>query len=74
LILNFSNNVPGGPVADEMDVHLEGKGWQRTQRLMFGDEGFNFGRYPVGKPSNKIVGFALYTITTPEEEKMSTVK
>ena len=36
---------------------------QHPHRLMFGDEGFNFGRYPKDKPSNKVLGFAFYTKT-----------
>lgn len=60
LILNFSTNTPGGLTPDEIDSRLERQGWEKTERLMFGEEGFHFGRYPQGKPANKILGFAFY--------------
>lgn len=60
LILNFSTNVPGGPSIDEIDEWLQSKGWNKEERLMFGEKGFNFGRYPDDKPANKICGFAMY--------------
>lgn len=63
LILNFSVSTTAQADTisiEEIDERLEGKGWKRTERMMFGDEGFNFGRYPEGKPANKQLGFTLY--------------
>jgi methyltransferase (TIGR00027 family) len=37
------------------------KGWKLEKIIWFGDEGFNFGRYPEGKPSNAKAGFCLFT-------------
>ena len=60
LVLNFSTNTPGGLSSDEIDERLGGQGWKNTETLMFGEEGFNFGRYPQGKPANKVLGFSMY--------------
>lgn len=38
---------------------LEGS-WKKVDRLMFGDEGFNFGRYPADRPVNLYCCFAIY--------------
>jgi methyltransferase (TIGR00027 family) len=63
LILNFSNNDPQGPTIDEIDKQLvETKGeWIKQQKLMFGEDGFNFDRYPANKPANPQLGFAMYS-------------
>ena len=64
LIVNFSDNpkapADACPPIAEIDQRLEGTGWRQHKRLMFGEEGFNFGRYPDGKPANKTLGFAMY--------------
>lgn len=62
IILNFSVSMPNTtcPGIDEIDERLEGQGWSKVSRRMFGEKGFNFGRYPKGKPANKILGFAMY--------------
>lgn len=64
IILNFSNSnsndTTACPSIDEIDARLEGQKWSKEQRLMFGEKGFNFGRYPQGKPANTQLGFAMY--------------
>jgi len=60
LILNFATNAPKCPTADEMDHKLQSYGWNKTERLYFGDAKFSFGRYPEDKPANEIVGFSFY--------------
>jgi len=65
LILNFSTNTSAqGPDAcpsiESISEQLAGHGWKKDAHLMFGQEGFNFNRYPEGKPANKILGFAMY--------------
>lgn len=60
LILNFANNNQNGPTIDQMDDRLEKHGWTKEQRLMFGDDYFNFGRYPPNKPPNPFLGFSMY--------------
>eukprot|EP00580_Thalassiosira_gravida_P000386 CAMPEP_0201617500 /NCGR_PEP_ID=MMETSP0492-20130828/36526_1 /ASSEMBLY_ACC=CAM_ASM_000837 /TAXON_ID=420259 /ORGANISM="Thalassiosira gravida, Strain GMp14c1" /LENGTH=313 /DNA_ID=CAMNT_0048085783 /DNA_START=64 /DNA_END=1005 /DNA_ORIENTATION=+ len=60
LVLNFFTNFPGGLSNEEIDERLGGQGWKKTESFMFGEEGFNFGRYPKGKPANKVLGFAMY--------------
>ena len=62
LILNFSTNMPytSSPSIDELDERLNASNWKKVVRLMFGEEGFRFNRYPEGKPANKILGFAMY--------------
>mmetsp|Transcript_28464 Transcript_28464/g.59424 ORF Transcript_28464/g.59424 Transcript_28464/m.59424 type:complete len:328 (+) Transcript_28464:1-984(+) len=63
MILNFSTNMPKttSPSIDELDERLVARKWTKGPRLMFGEEGFNFGRYPDHKPANKMLGFAMYT-------------
>ena len=60
ILLNFSTNMPKttSPSIEEIDGRLNE--WKKVAHLMFGQEGFHFNRYPVGKPANKIVGFAMY--------------
>lgn len=68
LLLNFVNPSPkvpakpdGCPSIDDIDQRLLLEGsWKKVDRLMFGDEGFNFGRYPEDRPANPYCGFALY--------------
>ena len=60
MILNFSTNDTQGPSIDDIDTQLMADGWKHVRRLMFGDDGFNFGRYPDGRPSNEILGFSVY--------------
>ena len=62
LILNFSTNMPAtsSPSIDELDELLSVANWKKVDRLMFGEEGFHYDRYPKNKPANKIVGFAMY--------------
>lgn len=65
LILNFSNSPAGDatscPPMDEIHAKLvEHKNWNQKERLMFGDPEFNYGRYPQGRPANKVLGFAMY--------------
>ena len=62
LILNFSTNMPhtASPNIDEIDEMLGTSNWKKVTRLMFGEEGFHYNRYPEGKPANKILGFAMY--------------
>lgn len=60
LSLNFSVS-PNGLSIDEIDHRLEGQGWKIDSRKMFGEEGFQYGRYPRDKSANKIVGFATYS-------------
>jgi O-methyltransferase involved in polyketide biosynthesis len=63
LILNFSENAPGPdgcPRIDEINQRLQSMGWKQESTLFFGEEGFQFNRYPKGKPANKILGFAMY--------------
>lgn len=59
LSLNFSVS-PNSLSIDEINGLLEGQGWKTESRKMFGEEGFQYGRYPLDKPANKIVGFATY--------------
>lgn len=49
LILNFSTNMPntGSPNIDELDEMLGTSNWKKVIRLMFGEEGFHYNRYPV---------------------------
>ena len=59
LIINFSTiKISSHP--DEHDKVLKELGWEREQRLFFGDEGFTYGRYPEGKEANKTLGFSFY--------------
>ena len=73
LLLNFtipSPRVPppkpgGCPPIDDIEERLfrsSPPSWSRVgdRRLMFGDEGFNFGRYPEDRPSNPYCGFGIY--------------
>ncbi|CAB9502468.1 Putative S-adenosyl-L-methionine-dependent methyltransferase [Seminavis robusta] len=60
LILNFASSDKLGPTIDEIDERLTASSWTKESRLMFGEEGFNFGRYPSDKPANKLMGFGLY--------------
>ena len=70
LILNFINKTQnpekGWPPVEEMDDILEKHGWKKLQQLFFGDEAFSFGRYPPGKPANKLIGFAFYEKITSD--------
>lgn len=63
IILNFAESktdtTKSLPI-DTIDESLEKHEWNKEERLMFGDDGFNFDRYPIGKPANKTVGFAMY--------------
>ena len=62
LILNFSTNMPATslPNIDELDELLSVANWKKVDRLMFGEEGFHYDRYPKNKLANQIVGFAMY--------------
>ena len=60
LILNFMN---GSPAASSDGAHaiLTEAGWQREEILHFGEQGFNYGRFPEGKQPNACFGFSFYT-------------
>jgi O-methyltransferase involved in polyketide biosynthesis len=59
LILNFVANQPTcNP--DDHDELLKENGWVREERLMFGDDGFNFGKYPPNQEPNETYGFSFY--------------
>lgn len=60
LILNFATNTPNGPSIDEIQEQLEEKKWKQRERLMYGEDGFNFDRYPPRKPANKLLGIAMF--------------
>lgn len=60
---------PGGcPPMDDIEERLLNNNnntlsssWTKVgDRLLFGDEGFNFGRYPADRPSNPYCGFAIF--------------
>ena len=59
LMINFMASNPGC-VPDEHDAIMKELGWEREQRLFFGDEGFNYGRYPQDKEPNTQFGFGFY--------------
>lgn len=58
MILNFFATNPSSD-PDKMEVLLEGEGWSKFERLYFGEEKFNYGKYPEGKPANKFLGFCI---------------
>ena len=61
IILNFYTMSPAAN-PDDMDTILEAEGWTKTERVFFGDEHFNYGRYPEGKPANTVFGFSFYAM------------
>ena len=44
-----------------MDTFLKEKGWVNEKVLKYGDDELNYGRFFLGKPSDKM-GFAMYTL------------
>jgi len=40
---------------------MEQKGWNKEETTFFGNENFNYGRYPTGKPANENAGFSFYS-------------
>ena len=59
LILNFVANQPACNPDDHDDL-LKENGWVQEERLMFGDAGFNFGKYPPNQKPNETYGFSFY--------------
>lgn len=41
-------------------VFVDKRGWTKESQIMFGDEAFNYGRYPKGMKPNIMFGFAIY--------------
>lgn len=67
LILNFSTNDTA-PGINEIQSLLLQKDWTLATRLLFfGQENFNFGRYPSDKPANTVLGFAMFQKEKREE-------
>ena len=65
LIVNFMNapkimNGKSHHTSEFADTTLRARGWIKTEQLMFGDELFDFGRYPKDKSANKCLGFSFY--------------
>lgn len=59
IMVNIMAGAPGasGDLADET---FKARGWTKDDQVMFGDDGFNYGRYPEGKEPSKVVGFVIY--------------
>jgi len=60
LILNVMNAAAHHSQAF-CDEILLAKGWERNEVLMFGQDGFKYGRYPEGTEPNTVLGFCFYT-------------
>ena len=59
LILNFVATAPAcNP--DEHDKLLAENGWTKKERVMFGDEKFNYGKYPPSMAPSESYGFSIY--------------
>jgi O-methyltransferase involved in polyketide biosynthesis len=58
VILNFMEMNPACK-SEEVDKIMTDKGWTLELRSYFGDENFNYGRYP-GKTPNACFGFSFY--------------
>mmetsp|Transcript_57587 Transcript_57587/g.128426 ORF Transcript_57587/g.128426 Transcript_57587/m.128426 type:complete len:316 (+) Transcript_57587:71-1018(+) len=59
LILNFMKNSPAAEPDLAQEVLLA-QGWEREAIVYFGEEGFNYGRYPLGHAPNTVFGFSFY--------------
>ena len=60
MILNYLNG-PGSPAdIGYMSESLRGQGWGNEKDRHWGQEDFNFGRFPEGEESLKNMGFAFY--------------
>lgn len=60
LMVNFINGeLHHG--AEFVKKTLGEKGWTLEKVVYFGEDDFNFGRYPAGKPANKTAGFCIFT-------------
>ena len=44
-----------------MDTFLKEKGWVNEKVLKYGDDEFNYGRFFLDKPTDKM-GFAIYNL------------
>ena len=58
IILNFVSNNPSSE-PDMLERVLQEHGWSNDERIYFGEEKFSYGRYPVGKPVNRFMGFCF---------------
>lgn len=58
-IINFvAANPPCNP--DFIDSVMEREGWTKEETTYFGNDNFNYGRYPAGKPASENFGFSFY--------------
>ena len=71
IILNFAKAInsegdnrtgeDAGGNLDYMDAFLKENGWTNEKVLNYGDEEFNYGRFVLDEPTDKM-GFALYNL------------
>eukprot|EP00039_Didymoeca_costata_P002440 m.60239 g.60239 ORF g.60239 m.60239 type:complete len:318 (-) comp11305_c2_seq2:78-1031(-) len=59
IILNFVADSPACK-PDDHDKLLQENDWEKVDRVFFGDEKFNFGKYPASQDPSKKFGFSFY--------------
>lgn len=59
IMVNIMNGAPGAS-GDLVDEVFGAKGWTKAHKTMFGESGFNYGRYPDGKEPSQVTGFVIY--------------
>lgn len=60
VIVNTIEENPAAASSVADDVFVSKRGWTKESQIMFGDDEFNYGRYPKDMAPSKKMGFGIY--------------